>query len=218
MRLPIRSESDAFRAVFVVAAAVAICLVLGYWVDEWLGVALASLSFVALVAWIFLDRSRQTAVRSAAAAGRRGGGGHRTLLIANETPTREQFRAEILPRLGARPMLEIHAPVVQSRTHFVTTDIDRERDRARDRLDQIVRLARSEGIAASGAVGDPIDPLAGVEDELRRYTADQVIVTTGTGADANWVESDLLAQLSGGLDRAVTRVVVEHDSDRHARA
>ncbi|HKC76823.1 MAG TPA: hypothetical protein VKB70_00395 [Gaiellaceae bacterium] len=218
MRLPIRSESDAFRAVFVVAAVVAICLALGYWASEWLGVSLASLSVIALLAWMVIDHSRQADVRSAAAAGRQATSEHRTLLIANEAPTREQFRREILPRLGARAVLEIHAPVVQSRTHFVTTDIDSERDRARRRLEEIMSLARSEGIAASGAVGDPIDPLAGVEDELRRYAADQVIITTGTHPDASWVESELLEELSAALDVAVTHVVVDRDSNRYARA
>jgi hypothetical protein len=209
--MPVRSENDSFGAVFVVAALVAAGLALGYWIAPWLGGVLAAFALAALVAWMLMDRSRQAALRAADAAGARGARARRTLLIANEAPTLEQFRRDILPLLRSRPTLEIHAPVLQSRTHFVTTDIDHERSLARRRLEQLLAVARDEGIAASGDVGDPIDPLAGVADELRRVEADEVIVTTGAGPRANWVESELLEQLNAALDRPVTQIVIDRE-------
>jgi hypothetical protein len=55
-------------------------------------------------------------------------------------------------------------------------------------------VARSEGVAASGEVGDPIDPLAGVADELQRHRTDQLIVTSRGEHHSNWVESELVAK------------------------
>jgi hypothetical protein len=40
-------------------------------------------------------------------------------------------------------------------------------------------------------VGDPIDPIAGVEDELRRHRPDEVIITTHAAGSVSWVESEL---------------------------
>jgi hypothetical protein len=218
MRLPVTSESDAFRAVFVVAAVIAVCLALGYWIDPWVGVGCACLALIALPAWMLADRSRRSGLRAAESAGRIGAPTRGALLIVSEIPTREQFRAEILPHVGSREVLEIHAPVLQSRTHFVTTDIDRETGLARRRLEAALRLARSEGVLASGEVGDPIDPLAGVEDELRRFEAHDVMIATGTDPGGNWVESELLAQLGSALDKPITHVIVGHSSSAHAPA
>jgi hypothetical protein len=98
--------------------------------------------------------------------------------------------------------------VLQSRTHFVTTDIDRETAQARQRLRAILNAARSEGLVAEGHVGDPIDPVAGVEDELRRHRPDEVIIATHP-ASASWVESELLERLTSELDDRVVRTVVD---------
>jgi hypothetical protein len=130
------------------------------------------------------------------------------LLIATDTPTPEQLRSEIFGRTQSRPMLEVHAPVLQSRTHFVTTDVDRETDEARRRLHTILLAARREGLVAEGHVGDPIDPVAGVEDELRRHRADEVILTTHRDA-SSWIEAQLLERLPAELDKPVARVVVD---------
>ncbi len=115
---------------------------------------------------------------------------------------------DVFGRTQPRPTLEVHAPVLQSRTHFVTTDIDRETDQARRRLQTILLVARREGIVADGHVGDPIDPVAGVEDELRRHPADEVILTMHRDA-ISWVEVELLERLPAELNKPVAQVVVE---------
>jgi hypothetical protein len=135
----------------------------------------------------------------------------RLLLIATQTPTRQQLRDEVFERSGVRPMVDVHSPVLQSRTHFVTTDIDRETQQARCRLQAILQAARSEGVIAEGHVGDPIDPIAGVEDELRRHTADEVILTTHDDAKASWVESALLERLPAELHKPVIHIVVDEE-------
>src|SRR5437588_2931140 len=206
MRLPLTTETDAFRAVLVVSALVGVCMLVGYLFGILPAAILACAAGIALLVWVLLPT--RTSLSPAEAWGRRSHGARRTLLIIGEAPTDEQFRREVLHRLHSPAAIEVHAPVLQSKAHFVTTDIDHETQQARRRLAQTLAAARRAGVPASGEVGDPIDPLAGIEDELRRYRADEVIVTTHPPADANWVESDLLEHLREELTAPVTEVVL----------
>jgi hypothetical protein len=104
--------------------------------------------------------------------------------------------------------------VLQSRTHFVTTDIDHETDQARRRLRETLAWTRAHGIEASGVVGDPIDPITGIGDELRRYDVHEVIVTTHPLGDASWLEADMLRQLQEQLTVPLTHVVVDRPHER----
>jgi hypothetical protein len=207
MRLPVRSETDAFRAVVVAVAIVFASLLFG----NLTGAKLASLILgtillcIALIARTLLgDQRARSSVREAEAEGDLAPSPRRILLVASETPTTEQLRA--LRASGPRAILDVHVPVLQSRTHFVTTDIDHETELARRRLRRTLSLADKAGLDASGQVGDPIDPLAGIEDQLRRHHIDEVIVATHSRRDANWVESELLEQLRGQLDKPLTHV------------
>lgn len=213
MRLPVTTEADAFRGVLVVSVLFAVCVLVGYLFGVAPAVVLAGVAAVALVVWILLPS--RTSLSPAEAWGRRRQGARRTLLIVGEAPSDEQFRQEVLRRMHSPAALEVHAPVLQSKTHFVTTDIDHETQQARRRLAQTLAAARRAGVPASGEVGDPIDPLAGIEDELRRYRADEVIVMTHPRDDANWVESDLLEHLRAELAAPVTEVILGDVVRRH---
>ena len=101
------------------------------------------------------------------------------------------------------------APVLQSRTHFVTTDIDRETQHARERLRRLIGWADAHDIAAHGHVGDAIDPIAGLADELRRYDVDEIVLIDHAAAHANWVEITLLAALRDQAQVPVRELVVE---------
>jgi hypothetical protein len=208
MRLPIQSESDAFRSVVFLIVLAAACLLLGYLTEPLLAIILACLALAGALGWTLARKPQGSSLRKAEAAGSGGGGARRVLLIANEAPTTEQLRRELFRRAQSPPPLDVHTPVLQSRTHFVTTDIDRETAQARHRLQAILSAARSEGLVAEGHVGDPIDPIAGVEDELRRHRPDEVIIATHT-ASVNWVESELLERLSSELDSPVVQLVVD---------
>ena len=102
------------------------------------------------------------------------------------------------------------APVLVSRTQFVTTDVDGEIDRARARLALTLDWARTHGLPARGHIGDPMHPLLAVEDDLRRFGPDEVIVATHPAESTNWQEAGLMGRLRSELDVPVTQVVVDH--------
>src|SRR5207247_10528821 len=118
-------------------------------------------------------------------------------------------RAPILGHAKLRPELMVVAPVLVSRTHFVTTDVAHEMDQARERLAMTLDWARTHGLPARGHIGDPMHPLLAVEDDLRRFGPDEVIVATHPSESTNWQEGDLMARLRSELDVPVTQVVVD---------
>jgi GABA permease len=208
MRLPIKSEPDAFRLAYGLAFVVGVSLLVGYLAGAIAGIVL--FTAVALGGLALASRpERPTRLHEAELAGHRAGAGHRILIVANQALTGDALRDEILLRSARRPVLEVLAPVLQSRTHFVTTDIDRETEDARRRLRETLAWARAHGFTATGEVGDPVDPLAGLADELRRYDVDEVIIATHRPERANWVEDALVTALRTQVNAPLTHVVID---------
>jgi hypothetical protein len=218
MRLPVRSETDAFRitygTAFLVGVSIAVGLVLS---PVWGAVVFAILALGVLVADLLADDPDQPLPLQAAAHAphpEASADVWRILVVANESLEGEDVRALILGRAKLRPELMVVAPVLVSRTHFVTTDVDREMNQARERLTQTLDWARTHGLAARGHIGDPMDPLLAVEDDLRRFGPDEVIVATHPADGTKWQEGGLVARLRPELDVPVTLVVVDHAHHR----
>lgn len=218
MRLPVRSETDAFRIAYGIAFLIGVSIALGVLTAPlWGALLFAVLALGILVADVVAkDPQRLSPLRAAASSPHpeAAAGAWRILLVANESLTGEEVRKAILHRAKLRPDLMVVAPVLVSRTHFVTTDVDAEIEEARRRLDQTLQWARSHGLRAHGHIGDPMHPLLAVEDDLRRFGADEVIVATHSAERANWQEGELVRRLRSELDVPVTQVIVDRAHDR----
>lgn len=150
MRLPVSSETDAFRAVLVIVTVGGASLGLGYLTGAGvaspiLGGALFCVGVLAAFSWAVAHTPEGSPVHDAEAEGDLTGGSRRILLIAGEAPTDEQLT--VLRSVDPGAGLDVHALVLQSKTHFVTTDIDRETELARMRLRHTLELAASAGRA-----------------------------------------------------------------------
>jgi hypothetical protein len=185
----------------------------GYLFEPAVGVVFFAAIVLIALGWDLATTKRGvTALRDAQQTGegaddnRRG---RRILFVANEAVTGDALSNELLGRGRARPVLDVVAPVLQSRSHFVTTDVDRETDAARRRLRQTLEWAAEHGIEATGMVGDAIVPLASIEDELRCHGFDEVILTTHPRDQENWLEERILDRLRHELTIPVTRVVID---------
>jgi hypothetical protein len=128
-------------------------------------------------------------------------------VIANEVLSGGELRERILGRDAERLEVDILAPVLTSQLHYGVSDIDRELEQARVRLEHSLAWAREQGIAARGEIGDP-SPTMAIEDELRDFGADEVIVVTHPGERVTWQERDELERLRRELDVPVTQVVI----------
>jgi hypothetical protein len=218
MRLPVRSETDAFRITYGIAFLVGVSIALGLVLSPaWGALLFAILALGALLADLVADDAeRPLPLRAAAHAPHpeATADAWRILVVANESLKGDDVREAILGRARLRPELMVVAPVLVSRTHFVTTDVDSEMDQARARLAQTLDWAHSHGVPARGHIGDPMHPLLAVEDDLRRFGPNEVIVATHPVERTNWQEGGLVTRLRSELDVPVTQVVVDRAHHR----
>ena len=99
-------------------------------------------------------------------------------------------------------------PVLCSRAHYLTSDIDREVAEAEARLDATLNWAHDQGFEAVGTVGDA-SPLIAIEDELHRFGADEVIISTHVPERSHWLEAGVVERAREELDIPVTHIVVD---------
>jgi hypothetical protein len=218
MRLPVRSETDAFRITYGIAFLVGVSVAVGLLLSPVAGaLVFATVTLGALVIdLVAKDPQRPLPLQAAAQGPHPDANAERwgILVVANEALEGEGVRAAILGRAKLRPELMVVAPVLVSRTHFVTTDVDHEMDEARARLAQTLDWALAHGLSARGHIGDPMHPLLAVEDDLRRFGPDEVILATQSAERTNWQEGGLIARLRSELDVPVTQVVVDRAHHR----
>jgi hypothetical protein len=212
MRIPLRSEPDAFRAVWAVVFLVGISFLLGSLVGSVFGVVLFAGGVLGAVVFDLITENpdRRSPLLEAARAGRQGAAGdkRRILVVANETVGGQELREEILRRGGARTELRVVAPVLVSRPHYAASDIDNELGDASRRLEATLAWAVGQGFEATGEVGDST-PFTAIEDELRRFAADEVIISTHPPQRSKWLESRLVERARSELDIPVTHVMVD---------
>ena len=55
-----------------------------------------------------------------------------------------------------------------------------------------------------------------MEDALRRFPADEVIISTHPAGRSNWLEHDVVNRAQERFDLPVTHVVVDLDREQHA--
>jgi hypothetical protein len=213
MRLPTRSEQEAFRLTIGVAAAVLVAVLIGWLTEPLIGVALFVLVFVlALVAYLRAPNpDRHTPFSDAAHQQHPHGaspGKRHVLVIANEALSGAELRRRIVGEDEESVEVDVLAPVLTSKVHFGVSDIDHERAQAQERLERSLAWAREQGIRARGEVGDP-SPTSAIEDELRDFGADAVIVVTRPSELETWQEHGELERLRRELDVPVLHVVVD---------
>ena len=208
MRMPVKSESDAFVLTFAVVLVVFGAVLLGALVDPIAGVVVIGVAALAAIIWQLgrkeTDRETLQDVRAESATD----GRHRILVIANQTVAGEELRQAIMERARRDEIVRVVAPVLPSRAHYFASDIDQELADAQGRLDLTLRWLREHGIEASGRVGD-LTPRQAVEDELRTFPADALLVSTHPAKRSHWLESGLLEQCQSELDIPVDHVVVD---------
>jgi hypothetical protein len=221
MRAPIRSESDAFRATFGGFLLIVCSVLVGWIAVPMAGVVVFMLgSTLAMIAYVHEARAdRPPVLRDAAHAPHPHGpatGERHVLVVANQALSGTELR-ERIRRHGARVALDILAPVLTSHIHYSVSDIDRELEDARVRLERSLSWAETLHTSVRGRVGDP-SPTTALEDELRDFGADEVIVVTHPPDDQTWQERLELERLQSELDVPVTQVVVGESTEHEAEA
>jgi hypothetical protein len=211
MRDPVRNEADAFHIAMGCAALVAASIAVGALLDPLVGVALLVGAVIGAVVWEVAtkDPNRRRPLREAASEAPTRTAARRVLVVANRTLTGAELRAELHRRAASGSEFHVVAPILCSRIHYIASDVDSELEEARGRLYTALAMAQAEGLAVTGKAGDPNAAFGAIEDELRQYGADELIISTYPRGESNWLETGIVDRLRDELDIPVTHVVVK---------
>jgi hypothetical protein len=213
MHNPLRSESEMFRIVVVIGLAAVPVIILGLAVSATAGAILLAVELL-VGAWIVWDRTRGAEPHEAeVAAG--GDGVYRLVVAANETVGGRALLSEIERRCAGKPSeILIVVPVLApSRLAHLAHDVDDAIGEAQARLDHSLRTLASAGLRARGYVGDHHDPNTALEDALREFAADEVIVSTHPPERSRWLEGGVVDRARRDIPLPVTHVVVDLEAE-----
>jgi hypothetical protein len=216
MHNPLTSEADAFRWVVVIGAGAALVIALTLLTRPVFGVVLAAalLGFGAGVAY---RNSRGSLPRSVAVT--RGGDGRRRLLVvANETVGGRALLEEIRNRCRGRDseILVVTPALVRSRAAHWASDIDEGMELARQRMELSLIAIEQAGLKARGEIGDS-DPNMAIEDALRTFSADEIVISTHPPERSRWLERGVVERAREEIDLPTTHVVVDLEAERATR-
>jgi hypothetical protein len=203
---PFRSEAAAFRFLLIVIGAFAL-IVGASWINPWLGLAVFVALTVAAI-WIYL---RQRGPRPPRQQVEHFGPPdvRRVLVVANETVGGEELMNAIGEMaLEGKSEFFVICPALNSRLKTWTSDEDGARAEAQRRLDATLAHLATVGVEADGLVGD-LDPLVAIEDGVRIFSPDEIVISTHPPGRSHWLERGVVAAARERYDLPVTHVVVD---------
>ena len=139
----------------------------------------------------------------------------RILVIANETCAGKGVVDEVRYRAGeGAEVLVVSPALARSRLeHWLSSDAERRRDEALERLEASIAAFSAAGLAARGHLGDA-DPLQALDDALRIYDPDEVVISTHPHQRSNWLERQVVRRARRRYDLPITHVVVDLEHER----
>ena len=204
MKNPLRDEASAFQVVLVTLGA-AVLVVVAAWINTWLGLAVF-LALVGAAFWAIRGGMRQRPVPAHVVRDERM---HRILVVANETMGGGELRELLAGKsAGVSEEILLVCPALNTRVRTWTSDEDGARAAAHERLEACLAVLRSAGISARGEVGDG-DPLQALEDALRVFPADEIVVSTHPPGRSHWLEQGVVEQARQRYDVPVSHVIVD---------
>jgi hypothetical protein len=168
VRNPFRSESEMFRFLIVVIVG-AVLVVLGAVINAWVGVAVAVVVVAAIIWWLMQEPVPGADTPPPRLDSATPSGMHRVLVV--------------VPPGGAAPSavpdeatdLVVIVPALASKTEALTGAVDDRRAEAEQTALSLTRSLSRDGRNVRGEVGAD-DPVQAVEDALRTFGADEVLV------------------------------------------
>ena len=204
MKNPLRDEAAAFKLVWLSLGYFGL-IALASWISTWLGIAV----FVVLSIAALIGAARRPAAPRLPAG--------RALRRGRHPPApgrgqRDRRGRELLDLVGGAPgrarSVLVLSPALNSRVRTWTSDEDGAREAAQVRLDASIEQLAAVGVQALGEIGDG-DPVQAVEDALRSFPADEIVLSTHPPGRSHWLERGVVLAVRERFDLPVTHVVVD---------
>jgi hypothetical protein len=105
--------------------------------------------------------------------------------------------------------MRVVAPAAQlSPLEWLASDVDEAREQAAGVAREAKDAVEPEAASIEAGVGDT-DPLQAIEDALREFPADEIIVVTRPGEEAGWLEADAGEEAKRRFRVPVTHLVAD---------
>jgi nucleotide-binding universal stress UspA family protein len=206
MKNPFRTEESAFRFL-VLTIAYGALIVIGSKINTWIGLAVFVVETAIVAWWLLTQGRREQPILQAPAS--HPAGERRILVIANETVGGGPLLNEIRRRSeGVNEHVLVVVPALNSPLKHWVSDEDGAREAAQQRLEASLATMREAGIDATGEVGDG-DPLQAIEDALRTFAPDELVISTHPEGKSNWLERGVVEGARQRFALPVTHVVVD---------
>jgi GABA permease len=168
--------------------------------------AAALIGFGCGVAW----RNSRGAMPGSVELTRGRDGRHRILVVANETVGGEALLNEMRNRARGHDseILVVTPALPGSRAQHWASDTDEATELARQRMELSVLEIERLGLRAKGEIGDS-DPNTAIEDALRAFPADEIVISTHPPERSHWLERGVVERAREEIDLPITHVVVD---------
>ena len=212
MTNPLRSEAEAYRFVvgtLVYFGVIAAATALG---GRWWGIGVFVVASAA-AAWLVFRPGEKEAPPTVVPTQGTGDDRKRVLVVANETVAGAKLRDCIRAETGSGDStVLVLCPALNSPLRHWASDEDGARTAAEERLARSVAELQRLGIDARGEVGDA-DPVQAIEDALRTFGADVIIVSTHPKGRSNWLERGVVGTARDRFGVPIEHVVVDLDAE-----
>jgi len=213
MRNPFRSEAEAFSFVIICVVLFALVAVAGILFGGWAALGVFLVLAVGLA--IYIKGPPKEQERPVLA--RRSDDQHRILVVANETVAGRALRGEVVSRARQGSDVLVVCPALNSLLRHWASDEDGARAKAQARLDESLSALAGEGVEARGEVGDA-DPIQAMDDALRTFGADEIVISTHPPGRSNWLERGFIEVVRAAYDLPIAHVVVDLEAEAASRA
>jgi hypothetical protein len=210
---PFRSEAEAYRFLLLTVGYFAAIAIAALALGKWAGLTVFALLTLAGLAYVV--RARRTEPPRQAVSSRRGRENERRILvIANETVGGERLREEIRRRSeGYDEQVLVVSPALNSPLRHWASDEDNARVKAQERLEASLARLRAAGVDAKGEIGDA-EPVQAMEDALRLFGADEIIISTHPEGRSHWLEKGIVDSARERFAVPITHVVVDLEAEQ----
>jgi hypothetical protein len=212
MQNPFRSEQEAFR--FLLRTIVYFGLiVVAALINKWLGLAVF-IALTGVIVWWLFFRGEKTRPVQIAPAHHSPEGERRILVVANETVGGRKLLDTLRERAeGVREEVLVVVPALNSPLRHWASDEDPARAEAQKRLEESLARLREASVNARGEVGDA-EPLQALEDALRTFAPDEIVISTHPEGRSHWLEKGIIAAARERFAVPITHVVVDLEAER----
>lgn len=133
----------------------------------------------------------------------------RVLVVATAPVDQQALRSRLRETVGDGAEIKVVAPASDvSPLQWLATDEDDARGEAAAVARGAEQAVEPEAEQVDAEVGDS-DPVQAIEDALRTFAADEIVLVTRSDDEAGWLEKDAEAEVSERFGIPLTRLVVD---------